>query len=306
MSQDLRRFDITDDQAAILEAIDEDGGVIVHNFVSPDLLARLCRELKPHADGFEPGIDGGAIKQMFSGAQTKRFSGIARRAPSYAEIIDHDLYHAWAARSFKSDYWLNTGQAMIIGPGSPAQFLHRDCANWPVLRAAKDGPEATVSSMLALTDFTAENGATRVAPGSHRWDDYDRTAQPSDIVQAVMPAGSALLYSGRVIHGAGANATADQWRFGLHTSFVLGQLTPEEASSVTVPWAIAQTFSERVQHMLGYYSHRVSFPDFPSLWTADYREVRASLTPPPSAGYVSAGGQMGAGERADELLRELS
>jgi len=302
----LRRFDISDHQDAILDALDTDGGVIVHNFLTADLLARLCLELKSDADGFEPGVDGGAIKQMFSGAQTKRFSGIARRAPSYAEVIDHDLYHAWAAHSFKSDYWLNTGQAMIIGPGSPAQFLHRDCANWPVLRAAKDGPEATISSMIALTDFTAANGATQVVAGSHLWDDYERDATPDEIVQAVMPAGSALLYSGRLVHGAGANATDDQWRFGLHTSFVLGQLTPEEAHTVTVPWDIAQTFSERVQHMLGYYSHRVSFPDFPSLWTADYREVRDSLAPAPAHDYRSVGARRGVSERARELLKEMS
>jgi len=300
VSHDLRRFDITDDHAAILQAIEEDGGVIVHNFISGDLLTHLRQELKP------PGMEGGVVKQIFSGAQTKRFSGIARRAPSYAEVIDHDLFHAWAVRSFKSDYWLNTGQAMIVGPGSSAQFLHRDCANWPVVRAAKDGPEATISSMLALSDFTAENGATQVAPGSHRWDDYERTAEPSEIVQAVMPAGSALLYSGRTVHSAGANVTGDQWRFGLHTSFLLGQLTPEEALTVTVPWSIAQTFSARVQHMLGYYSHRVSLPDFPSLWTSDYRELRESLSPAPSADYVSAGGRLGFSKRANELLKKLT
>jgi ectoine hydroxylase-related dioxygenase (phytanoyl-CoA dioxygenase family) len=157
------------------------------------------------------------------------------------------------------------------------------------LAMGKDGPEATVSIMLALSDFTAENGATRVVPGSHQWDDYGRQPAQAEIVQAVMPAGSALMYTGRTIHGAGANRTTQGWRFGIHLSFVLGQLTPEEAHPFTVPWAIAQKYSSRVQHMLGYRSHRTFDKGWPVVWLADYRELRDSLSPPPEPGYVSAG-----------------
>lgn len=146
--------------------------------------------------------------------------------------------------------------------------------------------------MLAISDFTAQNGATCVAPGSHKWDDFDRAAGPGDLVQAVMPARSAMLYSGKTVHGGGPNTSQGDWRFGLHMSFVLGQLTPEEASTVTVPWEIAKSLPERVQHMLGYHSHRTALPDFPALWTSDYRDVRESLEPPPLGNYVSAGAKL--------------
>jgi len=293
MGRQLRQFDVSDDPDEIVEGIGRDGGVIVRNFIPDELRSRLVSELGPYADNFAPGTPGGMLKQVFSGAQTKRFSGLPAKAPSFAEVIDHELLHFWAEGVFRSDYWVNTGQAMIVGPGSPAQILHRDCGNWPVMAAmGKDGPEATLSLMLAVSDFTAENGATRVAPGSHRWDDFDVKAKPDEVVQAVMPAGSAMLYTGKTIHGAGANVTEDQVRFGVHLSFVLAQLTPEEALPLTVPWSVAQTFSERVQHMLGFHSHRTFLPDWPSLWLSDYRELRDSLSPPATKPYVSAGARM--------------
>jgi ectoine hydroxylase-related dioxygenase (phytanoyl-CoA dioxygenase family) len=75
-----------------------------------------------------------------------------------------------------------------------------------------------------------------VVPCSHRWDSFHTVADPKSSV----PAGSALLYSGKTIHGADANRTEQSWRRGLHMSFVLGWLTPEEASPIAVSWEIAR------------------------------------------------------------------
>jgi len=305
MTAQLKRFDIHDDAQQIIEAIDQDGGVIVENFISDYLLARLIEELKPFSDGFDPGMEGGTAKEFFSGSQTKRFTGLAKRAPSFAEVIDRDLLHQWAEHGFRNDYWLNTAQAMIVGPGSTAQMQHRDAGNWPIMiEMGSKGPEAMLSAMIAITDFTEENGATRVVPGSHRWDDFNRQAVESEVVQAVMPAGSALLYTGKTIHGAGANISSNSWRFGIHISFALAQLTPEEAHTVTVPWEVAKNFSTRVQHMLGYCSHRTFLPDWPALWTYDYRDVRETLNPAPQDNYVSAGAKLLQPINTDNLILE--
>jgi ectoine hydroxylase-related dioxygenase (phytanoyl-CoA dioxygenase family) len=287
MAKQLRRVDISDDSSKVIQILDEDGGVIVENFVTKALHSRLVSELTKHSLGFSPGMTDGGLKNIFCGAQTKRFTGLAAKSPAFAEVIDHDLFHAWASSDFKNDYWMNTGQAMLIGPGSVDQPLHRDCNNWPIVHdLGRDGPQATLSIMLALSDFTAENGATRVVPGSHKWEDFSVSADPADVVQAIMPARSALFYSGKVIHAAAANTTKDQWRF------VLGQLTPEEALQVTVPWSVAQHFSERVKAMLGYYSIRTFDGGWPVLWTKDYRELRNQLDPFAKELFVSAGASL--------------
>ncbi len=108
--------------------------------------------------------------------------------------------------------------------------------------------------MLALVDFTAENGATRVAPGSHLWD-RGRTAEPEELVAAEMPAGSAVIYLGSTIHGGGANTTADKTRQGMHVSYCLGWLHTEENQYLATPLDVVRTLPRESQALLGYAIH---------------------------------------------------
>lgn len=262
-----------------MAAITADGCVIVEDFISAGLVARLTRQLRPDAEAVAPGAERVTAEMLdFWGVQTKRFTRLAARARAFAELLDHDLMHAWARTALKGDYWLNTGQAMIVGPGEKQQVLHRDIGIWPgIAELGRAGPEVMVSILLALSDFTAEVGATRGVLGSHLWEDFKQTPDPKDIVQAVMPAGSAFLYTGKTMHGAGANSTLHKWRFGLHMSFVLGWLTPEEASPIGVPWEIARTFSPRVQRLLGYSSRLPGNEKSPVNWTVDFQDIRGFL-----------------------------
>jgi len=277
--QGLKTFPRHSPLSAILQGLDEDGGVIVHDFIDQDLVKRLNAEFKADIERTDPGSDiVGQEMSVFWGRNTKRFTRLAARAPSFAELLDHELMHQWAAHSLKGDYWLNTGQAMIVGPGETGQRLHRDIAIWPLLEEiGRDAPEAMISILLALSDFTEEVGATRVIPGSHKWQDFMQTPRPEDTVGAVMPAGSALLYLGKTVHGAGQNVTDNQWRHGLHMSFVLGWLTPEEASTVGVPWEIARQYSPRVQRMLGYASPGRGNNGPAKNWLIDFADVRNFL-----------------------------
>jgi len=70
-----------------------------------------------------------------------------------------------------------------------------------------------------------------------------------------MPAGSALLYNGKIIHGGGANVTTDQLRIGLHAGFCCGWLRAEENHQLTNPIEAARLMPERVQYLLGYRSY---------------------------------------------------
>jgi hypothetical protein len=97
------------------------------------------------------------------------------------------------------------------------------------------------------------------------------------------------LYLGKTVHGAGANVTRDQWRHGLHMSFVLGWLTPEEASPIGVPWEIARTYSPRVHRMLGYASRRPGEDQSPLNWLIDFVDVRSYLGIPVSTPTVDSG-----------------
>jgi ectoine hydroxylase-related dioxygenase (phytanoyl-CoA dioxygenase family) len=287
----LQTFHRDDAFERLMDGLAADGGVIVKDFIDQDLVGRLNGQLASHVAATQTGSDRvGEEMRFFWGSQTKRFTRLAARAPAFAELLDHDLMHQWARHSLAGDYWLNTGQAMIVGPGEKGQVLHRDIGIWPIFeKLGRTGPEVMVSILLALSDFTEEVGATRVIPGSHVWEDFMQTPRREDSVGAVMPAGSALLYLGKTVHGAGENVTRDRWRHGLHMSFVLGWLTPEEASPIGVPWEIAKGYSPRVQRMLGYASRRPGENQAPLNWLIDFVDVRTHLGIPVSTPTVASG-----------------
>lgn len=276
----LQQVDKDDGPAAVLTALAEDGAVIVRDFIEPGTLQRFRDDMEAFASGHRTGsVASSEMVQRFWGAHTKRFTRLAHRSAAFVELLTDPLYLSIADEVLlphASDYWMNTGQMMIIGPGEKAQWLHRDAENWPTM-CKPDGFEVTLSCLFAISDFTSEVGATRVVPGSHRWDDYSRRATPDAVCQAVMPAGSGMIYTGRVLHSGGANATTDQWRYGMHLSYVLGWLTPEEAGPLGASWADVAHLPERAQRLLGWRCSQVNDRYAARLWTVDYEDVPTGL-----------------------------
>ena len=265
----------------ILAVLAQDGGVIVHNMLSPQVVANLLSELAPQSETSQvgPKSDNKNVNH-FWGQQTKRFTRLAQRSQTFAdEVLVHPILTGVADELLKpscASYWMNTGQMMIVMPGGAPQYMHRDSDDWPAM-CSPTAPPCQISCMFALSDFTAENGATRVAPGSHLWSDYSRQATDDEITQAVMPAGSGMIYLGKTLHSAGANKTESEARFGMHLSYVLGWLTPEEAGCLGVTEDRAKTFTKQQQQLLGYRCYDASDLNGGRLWTVDYEDVPVGL-----------------------------
>ncbi len=194
--------------------------------------------------------------QAFYGPHTKHVSALASVSPTFAnEVIAHATYAAICDAILLpscSRYQLNLGHLIARGPGAEAQFAHRDEDVWPHFPRPHD--ELQIASLVALTDFRVDTGATRVVPGSNHWE-RGRHPQPDDVADAVVPPGGAVIYLGSTIHYAGTNSTADEWRLGAHVSFTLGWLRTEENNSLAVPPEVARTLSPRAQELLGYAVH---------------------------------------------------
>ena len=145
---------------------------------------------------------------------------------------------------------MNLTQAISIEPGDPAQFLHRDEELFPFPHAF----EVMSNAMWALDDFTVENGATRLVPGSHLWP-RDREPVPGEALPAEAPAGSVVLWLGGVLHGGGANRSG-RVRRGAVMSYRLAWLAPTEKLLLSTPPEVARTLPERLQRLIGYQLHR--------------------------------------------------
>lgn len=259
----IRRVSAREPIERILEVLDHDGGLVVEGMFPVSVIERMRDAVIRASENFPPGAATQGLDEAgktFIGRKTIRFSSLGKISPAYFEMLDNPVYAAIADAvllPWCGSYWVNTGQAMLIGPESPAQMLHRDCDNWPQISSWNwpDSPEVTLSAMIALDEVTEGLGATRVIPGSHRWEDYADRGEPCMTLPAEMQVGDALVYTGKVVHGGGENRTEDRWRLAMHLSFVLGWLVPEESSALDYTDEDLKDQSARVQRLLGHRSY---------------------------------------------------
>src|SRR5215213_673924 len=184
----------------VAEALQRDGCVVVRNLVPASLMETIYAELKPFIEATAVGRDD------FAGVRTQRTGSLVARSRYFHQLAMQPLVLDTAAKvlgPYCQKFQLHLTQLIKINPEEPAQALHRDQLVYSPFRFPK-GMECELHTMWALTDFTDENGATRVIPGSHKWEE-DRTPSPDETVPAVMPKGSVLLFTGSVCYGGGAN-----------------------------------------------------------------------------------------------------
>jgi ectoine hydroxylase-related dioxygenase (phytanoyl-CoA dioxygenase family) len=257
MSATVPRLDATAPVEKIVAGLNEYGAVIVEGVLSPDLLARFNAEIEPILEQTSPKRPYlNPLIDFFYGERVRQITGVAARSRVFGEeILCHPFYTGVCDAILGPScarYQLNVAQVMDRGPGAEQQLLHRDEDVW--VHLPRPHPEVQLASVIALVDFRAELGATVVAPGSHRWD-RARKAEPHELVAAEMPAGSAVVYLGSTIHAGGRNATANEWRRGMHMSFVVGWLRTEENNYLATPPAVARTLPRKSQELLGYVAH---------------------------------------------------
>jgi len=256
---DLTRLPGTTSLETLIATIERDGGAIVHDFMPPATIAALKADLLPRIETRGTGRDD------FSGFRTRRMSALFDKSRHVGDLIVHPLFLGASEhfvnvpvvygsgeheRAVRPGLRVGASQLIQIGPGEGAQPLHRD--HWAMLWRYPDyGRQVRLQIMLAISDFTEENGATQVVPGSHLWGE-DRFADPAEAVPAVMPSGSALLFLGSTHHGGGTNRTAGEYRTGLTTGLDSAAVRQEENMYLALDPAVVKTYPEQIQRLLGW------------------------------------------------------
>ena len=233
------------DTQTITDLLTRDGGVILADVIDAATVDTLLGEVMPYIERTPAGGDD------FTGRATQRTGALVARSPTCRTLVMHPAIIA-AAERFLEPYTdriiLHLTQTINIHPGQGAQTLHRDRLAWG--RYLPRSIEPQFNTIWALTDFTEENGATQVVPGSPNWK-RGRKAEPHEVCQAAMSRGSVLLYTGSVIHGGGRNE-ANAARLGLNITYCLAWLRQEENQYLSCPPHIARTLEPALQEMLGY------------------------------------------------------
>ena len=242
-------------------ALEEDGVVILEDLIDVDVLRRFNAELDPLLEApptareyLNPLLEG------FFGTNTRHITAVPAKSRVFAEEVLVNPALLGICDSILgpscSSYQLNLAHVLDRGPGTDQQMMHRDELVW--VHLPKPHPEVQVATVIALVDFTAENGATRVVPGSHRAErDWvlDAAEIETTAVPAEMRAGSAVVYLGSTLHGGGANTTFDQWRRGMHVSYVVGWLRTEENNYLSLWPSVIHSLPRKSQELLGFAAH---------------------------------------------------
>jgi len=225
---------------ASLQGLRDDGYLVIENALSRAQVSQLRRALDPH---FEELLYG---RNPFEGHQTQRVYGLVQKTRDFDPLIE-DPRVLQACQEFLGDHLLTAAHAILIHPGETAQSLHHDDSFYPFPRPRKP---LGLSTIWALDDFTHDNGATRVVPGSHRWGD-ERPGDDAEPLNVCMPAGSLLIFLGTLFHGGGDN-TSDRSRLGITIQYCPGWARQQENYILSVPAKTVRQLSPTLQALLGY------------------------------------------------------
>ncbi|WP_197382173.1 phytanoyl-CoA dioxygenase family protein [Mycolicibacterium mengxianglii] len=231
----------------ISSALREDGFVIVDNLVPPELMDQIAEELTDYIDTTPAGRDD------FVGRLTRRTGGLIARSPASRELVMHPLVLAVVGEMLKkaTAYQLHLTQIISVYPGETAQPLHRDELAWDFFPFPEDY-DVQCNTIWAMTDFTKENGATRVVPGSHKvYDKQGKDYTEADEARAVMAKGSVFFYTGKVYHSAAPNVS-DMVRQGINITYAVGWVRQEENQYLSCPIEIAKTLDDDLLKVMGY------------------------------------------------------
>jgi ectoine hydroxylase-related dioxygenase (phytanoyl-CoA dioxygenase family) len=231
---------------AVEAALREQGCVVVERLATDAQIDAIAAELAPYLTATAPGAD------EFTGRNTRRTGSLLARSRGFRDLAAHPTVLGTLDRvlgDHATSYQLHLTQVIEIGPGEPAQLVHRD--QWAFdFFSFPAGFEVECHTMWAMNDFTDENGATRVVPGSNRWDDKLRLT-PVDTVPAEMPKGSVLLYLGSLYHGGGENRSSAPRR-GINVGYTLSWLRQEENQYLACPPEVARELPEALAKLAGY------------------------------------------------------
>ena len=249
----IPRHSATDSLDDLAAALGHAGCLVVTDVTKRATRGAIVAELAPHMQAARVRED---KPDEFYPGRTRRVTALVARSERIGELILHPTATAICDRfltpNAKFGYQLHVTAALEVGPGARSQVLHREEDSFVFFPLPR--PNLIVATMWAISDFRADNGATLLVPGSHRWE-AERKPAPDEILAAEMPAGSVLFWLGGTLHGAGAN-TSNDWRYGVILTYSLGWLRQEENQYLDVPPEVAGRLSPELRRMIGYEMHQ--------------------------------------------------
>jgi ectoine hydroxylase-related dioxygenase (phytanoyl-CoA dioxygenase family) len=237
--------------ASHADRIRNDGYTVLERVVAP----QLVEDLKAAVERIERDHNLGLAKTSFEGFKTLRINNLLTYDDVFWEVPLHEAVLPVVEAVLDKECLLSSFCSLVLGPGQEAQPIHEDTQLIPLPRPHIP---ITINAIWALTDFTATNGATRIVPGSHKYDRAPEYGKDYETQLATMPAGSVMLFDSALWHGGGAN-DSDARRFAFSCAYCWGWMRQQENLQLGIPHETAQRFPRRLQELCGYSVYKGQF-----------------------------------------------
>ena len=271
----------TKDMDQIRADLDRAGYAIAAEVFTKDT-AREMREFLAAEIGREEAMEEDRVRGFYTDNDdlNRRMSGaqLVNRHKFFRDILEHELplqitKEILGPQTLDESYLIHSYGANVTRPGSAQQGIHRDRGGNVPLSA---GPAQT-RFIWCLDDFVEENGATRVVPGSHLDTEPQSWAVQYESVPAEAPAGSVLIYTDLLLHGTGANRSANLERAGVIIGYCPPWWKPMINFPMTTDPEVMKDSSKKLRQLMGYNSVAIGF-DEP--WTYAPKAVQDLLVTP--------------------------
>ena len=242
-------IELTAEQKALRDKavteVEVQGYSIVEGFLKSDRLDEVRRELAPVFQ--MTGKRDTKGKGRHSGVQAVHVHNLFAKTRAADEVAIDPLLLLIIEGVLGSQFQMSVATAMCPEPGVDPQHLHQDDGHYPLPRPHMP---LIANTLIALDDFSRENGATMVVPESHKW--TKSVELDAKIVYAEMPARSLLVFDGALWHGGGGNTTTDRRRRSINLNFNLSWLRQQENQYIGIPRDVWLAMPERLQRLLGF------------------------------------------------------
>jgi len=231
-----------------LDRISDEGYTIVEEAIEPELIDALAEDLLR----LERDLAIVPAHNRFEGTRTVRIYNLLLHGSLYERVPVHGNVLPLVEGVLDPGCLISSLSSVSILPGEIHQPIHADDQLIPL---EKPHAPLVCNTIWALTDFTEQNGGTRVISGSHRADHSPVYSTHYESRAAEMRRGSVLVYHGSLWHGGGENQTAER-RVAIAMNYCAGFVRQQENQQLGLPRELVRRFSPRLRELVGYGVYR--------------------------------------------------